>query len=101
VITGDNGLGKSFLLDVAWWALTRTWAGHPALPTNGGSSSIEYRVKGKLKNAQAVKSIFHRGLDGQIFLTGDNWAKQGDVTSWLVSNIFGLEPSRGTGSNVS
>ena len=25
-ITGDNGLGKSFILDVAWWALTRTWA---------------------------------------------------------------------------
>lgn len=23
---GDNGLGKSFVLDVAWWALTRTWA---------------------------------------------------------------------------
>ena len=26
IITGDNGLGKSFLLDVAWWALTGTWA---------------------------------------------------------------------------
>lgn len=25
-LTGDNGLGKSFLLDAAWWALTRTWA---------------------------------------------------------------------------
>jgi predicted ATPase len=25
VITGDNGLGKSFLLEVAWWALTQTW----------------------------------------------------------------------------
>ena len=25
LITGDNGLGKSFLLDVAWWALTRWW----------------------------------------------------------------------------
>jgi hypothetical protein len=25
IITGDNGLGKSFLLDVAWWALTRRW----------------------------------------------------------------------------
>lgn len=25
-ITGDNGLGKSFLLDIAWWVLTRTWA---------------------------------------------------------------------------
>ncbi|MBL8221459.1 MAG: AAA family ATPase, partial [Bryobacterales bacterium] len=32
LITGDNGLGKSFLLDVAWWALTRTWAGNPVLP---------------------------------------------------------------------
>jgi len=25
VITGDNGLGKSFLLDAAWFALTRRW----------------------------------------------------------------------------
>ncbi len=27
VITGDNGLGKSFLTDIVWWALTETWAG--------------------------------------------------------------------------
>lgn len=32
LITGDNGLGKSFLLDISWWALTRTWARHPVLP---------------------------------------------------------------------
>ena len=25
LITGDNGLGKSFLLDSAWWAVTRSW----------------------------------------------------------------------------
>ncbi len=25
IITGDNGLGKSFILDIVWWALTRTW----------------------------------------------------------------------------
>lgn len=31
-LTGDNGLGKSFLLDIAWWALTRTWAHMPAAP---------------------------------------------------------------------
>lgn len=32
-ITGDNGLGKSFLLDTAWWVLTRTWAREtPASP---------------------------------------------------------------------
>lgn len=27
LITGDNGLGKTLLLDAAWWALTRTWPG--------------------------------------------------------------------------
>ncbi len=33
LITGDNGLGKSFLLEAAWWALTRTWHEHPAVPS--------------------------------------------------------------------
>ena len=43
LITGDNGLGKSFLLDISWWAMTRQWpgalnpkltSGKVALPTN-------------------------------------------------------------------
>jgi hypothetical protein len=43
LITGDNGLGKSFLLDVAWYALTRRWphdvnpaltSGYAARPTD-------------------------------------------------------------------
>ncbi|MCB9553024.1 MAG: ATP-binding protein [Myxococcales bacterium] len=33
LLTGDNGLGKSFILEAAWWALTRTWHGSPAIPT--------------------------------------------------------------------
>jgi predicted ATP-binding protein involved in virulence len=32
IFTGDNGLGKTFLLDVAWWSLTNTWMDYPALP---------------------------------------------------------------------
>jgi hypothetical protein len=35
-LTGDNGLGKTFLLDIAWWVLTRTWAGMPAIPPRRG-----------------------------------------------------------------
>lgn len=32
LITGDNGLGKSFLLDVAWFGLTGSWPEYPAVP---------------------------------------------------------------------
>lgn len=60
LITGDNGLGKSFLLDVAWWALTRTWSGTIALPTTPKSSTIEYVVHGKSGAAAPVISKFRR-----------------------------------------
>jgi RNAse (barnase) inhibitor barstar len=32
IFTGDNGLGKTFLLDIIWWLLTGTWANEPMLP---------------------------------------------------------------------
>lgn len=49
VITGDNGLGKSFLLDIAWWTYTGKWpaevnprltAGKKALPRGDGEVAI-------------------------------------------------------------
>lgn len=48
LLTGDNGLGKTFLLDIAWWALTRTWAGTPAWPDpeTAADPQIHYRVSG-------------------------------------------------------
>ena len=39
VFTGDNGLGKTFLLDCAWWALTGSWPGPVALPGRGTRSA--------------------------------------------------------------
>ena len=35
LIAGDNGLGKSFLLDVSWWAITGKWATRQAIPFGG------------------------------------------------------------------
>ncbi len=32
LITGDNGLGKTFLLDAAWFVLSGQWAEFPAYP---------------------------------------------------------------------
>ena len=58
VLTGDNGLGKSFLLDVAWWALTRTWSGHHALPRSPKGASIGYAVRGKSGAAKPEVSTY-------------------------------------------
>ncbi len=51
LITGDNGLGKSFLLDCAWWALTRTWARSPVIPalTQRVVSEIKFEFDAKTK----------------------------------------------------
>lgn len=60
LITGDNGLGKSFLLDAMWWALTRKWphdlnarltSGYPARPTHVKQpATIGFQLMSKSKS---------------------------------------------------
>ncbi|MBT9585275.1 AAA family ATPase [bacterium] len=69
LITGDNGLGKSFLLDLAWWALTRKWphdlnsaltSGYAARPTDPKSPAvIELKVRGKAGRLVDYKSEYN------------------------------------------
>lgn len=68
LLTGDNGLGKSFLLDIAWWALTRKWpaeinkklpAGLMAKPANKGKATIEFTFTAKSK-PESYTSTFDR-----------------------------------------
>ena len=61
LVTGDNGLGKSFLLDVVWWALTGRWpkevnrrmtSGHPARPHDAAEpAKIAVVVHGRTGSA--------------------------------------------------
>jgi hypothetical protein len=49
IITGDNGLGKTFLLDCAWWALTGKWAGLQAYPMSDSRRNeavIGFKISG-------------------------------------------------------
>ncbi|MFN7414782.1 MAG: AAA family ATPase [Dolichospermum sp.] len=49
LITGDNGLGKTFLLECAWWALTGQWANLPAYPMQTVSEDepvITFQISG-------------------------------------------------------
>jgi len=53
VITGDNSLGKTFLLEAAWAALTGEWAACSLLPNHAATKSgprIDYGVATRTKN---------------------------------------------------
>jgi DNA repair ATPase RecN len=51
IFTGDNGLGKTFILDIAWWALTGDWAGLPA-----GCD------RASAKDFHEIRAVFTRGV---------------------------------------
>jgi predicted ATPase len=66
LLTGDNGLGKSFLLDIAWWAMTRKWpaetnpgltAGKKALPASDSPARIEFSFTGKKKEERYLSEF--------------------------------------------
>lgn len=40
IVTGDNSLGKTFLLDCAWWAITGTWNQYPVEPRRDARRSL-------------------------------------------------------------
>jgi len=89
LLTGDNGLGKSFLLDIAWWAMTRNWpadinpkltSGKVALPTdkkqkahidfsfsalskNKDYTSVTSRCKSRIKNGNLFFIINPKRID--------------------------------------
>jgi predicted ATPase len=69
LMTGDNGLGKSFLLDIAWWSLTRKWpaeinpkltAGKKALPAGPGDATISFSFTGKSKKESYESSYLRK-----------------------------------------
>jgi hypothetical protein len=70
LLTGDNGLGKSFLLDVAWWALTQKWpqdlngnltSGYRALPRDVAKpAKIGFRIQSKTKPVEYTSTYSPR-----------------------------------------
>lgn len=40
LVTGDNSLGKTFLLDSVWWAITGHWLEYPAAPRRNAQRSL-------------------------------------------------------------
>lgn len=86
IITGDNGLGKSFLLNVALWTMTRKWpaeinplltAGQKAIPRQSGEASIDFSFSGKSKDEQYLSTYQRReqawtGRSGSLAISHRN-----------------------------
>lgn len=59
LLAGDNGVGKTFVLDVLWWCLTGSWPGHAAWP------SVEARkrepmIRVTTTSSETSASVFDR-----------------------------------------
>lgn len=72
IITGDNSLGKTFLLETIWWALTGEWLKYPALPRRVDAFSAEV-AKTKPKISFSISTA-----DGRLQSSAAsyNWDKQ-------------------------
>jgi AAA domain len=91
LFTGDNGLGKSFILDIAWWALTGDWAGPAAWPRRdaGAVPQIEFRLS---NGTHSPKEPCRGQFD---FRLQEWWLKKlAPSHAGLVSPVFGLEQAR-------
>ena len=75
IVTGDNGLGKSFLLDIAWWALTRRWprdlnprltSGYVARPTDVGRPA-------KLRFTLTTSTGLSRSYESEYSALDEGW----------------------------
>ena len=102
LLTGDNGLGKSFLLDIAWWALTRKWpqdlnpnltSGYAARPTEvARRATISFRVESK--TGVEYESAYDPQLQSWCGKQGRPW-NPGLVVYALADGAFAVwDPAR-------
>jgi len=80
LITGNNSLGKTFLLECLWWALTGDWLGYAALPRREA-------MKSQPKIAFSLTSLTGRPRDSAAAY---NWDRQAWVVSPAARRLPGL-----------
>ena len=78
LITGDNGLGKSFLLDAAWWALTRRWPRdlNPRLTSGYAARPRDIARAAKLRFALTTDAGNSKSFESRYSTQDESWTGQ-------------------------
>ncbi len=89
IFTGDNGLGKTFVLDIAWWCLTQTWRhsfAFPNIKNPPNTPFIEgYFTDSRAENIQVFRSEY--SYDHQL------WSAIGQSPNQSVVIYIGADNS--------
>lgn len=103
VFTGDNGLGKSFVLDVAWWLLTKNWSGEVAMPEpqelnfDDSSKKLPSRINGCFNGRRRELSLKYKFQDlGQVWKLDDAYLNADLLNEEQVEFAEGYGASSGS-----
>ena len=104
LITGDNGLGKNFLLDVAWWALTRRWprdlnprltSGYAARPTDiAKPAKLRFALTTDAGNSTSFESTYSVRDEGWKGQPGRPWSPELVIHAHADGGFSVWDPAR-------
>ena len=102
IITGDNGLGKSFLMECAWWALTGSWASHPAIPRPAADEVyIKFGIQGSADSPEEARVDYDWNRFGWPASNDSKRTIPGLVIYARVDGSFDIwDPIRSSGDNT-
>lgn len=83
LITGDNSLGKTFLFDCMWWAITRQWPNHPARPR----TDLLFQQVQTPTIAYTLRSINGGDIREQQIVAPYDWSRQRWNESTKPNNV--------------
>ncbi len=93
VITGDNGLGKSFLLECMWFALSGPWAGFPAYPSEfdgKNEAKLMFHIMDRA-NHTGTKQEIHYDRDHGIIFVISSINMEGDIHYLCVTSAVSMK----------
>jgi hypothetical protein len=88
LFTGDNGLGKSFVLDIAWWALTGTWVDRPAWPREDTKNPLIEYVLPSLAFSGNGAPVIPKRTRGTYNRREEMWSEEGGRSASLPSLVL-------------